>query len=86
MNVIQPAEIQAALISGEAMRAFARRHELSLDWIYSGKLIGLLCMAKWAQRPGRARRHPAARSRSASVDTVLLGDRGHDRVLGNHFK
>lgn len=49
---IEKTEIRRALKGDDAILAFARRHEVSLDWLFLGGLTGLLFMAEWANNPG----------------------------------
>jgi hypothetical protein len=47
-----PAEVPKVLEIDEAMLAFVRRHEVSLDWLFRGCLKGLSAMTYDAKHPG----------------------------------
>jgi hypothetical protein len=46
------AEVPKVLEIDEAMLAFVRRHEVSLDWLFRGCLKGLSAMTYDAKHPG----------------------------------
>lgn len=49
---ISKAEACRATKNDEALLAFARRHDISLDWLICGDIRGLLFMAGWSRRSG----------------------------------
>jgi hypothetical protein len=49
---LHPAELPKSLDIDEAMLAFVRRHEISLDWLFRGCIRGLRGMTYDALHPG----------------------------------
>lgn len=44
---IDPAEVNAALASGQRLTDFALKHKISIDWLVNGDLRGLQRQTLW---------------------------------------